>query len=608
MGTYAFLPDTSVIYNRRIIEIIENGVLERYTPIQKDRIRNTPTITIVLSRVMLSEIENQANQTKSQENIGLEVLKELYNLNAKKKILLEVIGNRPTLENIKLNPSGELDALIRKDAFESKSILITADEIQSSIALVEGIEVLFTMNVPELDNSETLGRDEKPIPQIQDFFDDKTMSVHLRGHCRPLAKRGRPGDWRLETINDQVMEPHFVDEISNNIIRMAKNDEKSFIEKNEPGVSVIQMRNYRIVICRPPFSNTYEVTAVRPLVSLTLKDYNLPRKMIDRLDVAEGILVAGSPGAGKSTFISALTLFYLEKKKLVKTLESVRDLNVPPEVSQYAPLDGSLEKTSDILLLIRPDFTIFDEVRVAEDFKIFGDMRLAGVGLVGVVHASRAIDSIQRFIRRVELGVIPNVVDTVIFIKEGQVAEILSLEMTVKKPTGFTDKDLSRPVIEVRDFLDGTLLYEIYNFGSDTIVNSVGKQKRRSMATPPNRGEKKRKTRNAYKEYQAAEYTPHDEQIAIQDDEESEEGENLDNSGGAGEFFPVSYFNKSKSIIFQVDRRLRNSYVNFYIDGNHIFSATLNKEGEVSVKTKSPIYSKVQKAIRGGRQIEASLE
>ncbi len=47
--------------------------------------------------------------------------------------------------------------------------------------------------------------------------------------------------------------------------------------------------------------------------------------------------------------------------------------------------------------------------------------------------------------------------------------------MTVKKPTGFKDEDLSRPVIEIRDFMNDDLLYEIYNFGSDTIVNPVGK-------------------------------------------------------------------------------------------------------------------------------------
>ncbi len=139
--------------------------------------------------------------------------------------------------------------------------------------------------------------------------------------------------------------------------------------------------------------------------------------------MAEGILVAGNPGAGKSTFISALAKFYLSKHKVVKTLESVRDLNVPPEISQYAPLEGDLEKTADILLLVRPDFTIFDEVRVDRDFKIFGDMRLAGVGMVGVVHASRAVDAIQRFIRRIELGLIPNIINTVIFIEAGHVEE-----------------------------------------------------------------------------------------------------------------------------------------------------------------------------------------
>ncbi|MHA1611338.1 MAG: hypothetical protein ACTSYU_04725, partial [Promethearchaeota archaeon] len=476
MPHYTFLPDTSVIYNRKIIKFIQNGTLTNYTPLEKERATEVPNLTIVLSRVMLSEIENQANQTKAQENVGLEAIQELYRLSKQNLIDIQIYGNRPTLEQIKLNPGGELDALIRKDAFDAKAILITADEVQSSIALVQGIDVLFTMNLPEVQDEL---QDDLKQTVIEDFFDDQTMSVHLRGHCLPMAKRGRPGDWKLETISDTPLEPSTVGEIANRIIRKAKNDEKSFIERNEAAVTVVQLRKYRIVICRPPFSNTYEITAVKPLVTLTLDDYNLPSKIFDRLDVAEGILVAGNPGAGKSTFISALAKFYLEKNKLVKTLESVRDLDVPPEVSQYGPLNGSLEQTSDILLLIRPDFTIFDEVRVESDFKIFADMRLAGIGLVGVVHASKPVDAVQRFIRRVELGVIPNVIDTIIFIDAGDVAEILSMEMTVKKPSGFADRDLSRPVIEVRNFLSNELYYEIYAFGSDVIVAPVGPMKYR---------------------------------------------------------------------------------------------------------------------------------
>ena len=49
----------------------------------------------------------------------------------------------------------------------------------------------------------------------------------------------------------------------------------------------------------------------------------------------------------------------------MKTFESPRDLQVPDEVTQYAPLEGRLEKAVDILLLVRPDYTIFDEIKKA---------------------------------------------------------------------------------------------------------------------------------------------------------------------------------------------------------------------------------------------------
>ncbi|UYP44375.1 putative KH and PIN-domain containing protein [Candidatus Lokiarchaeum ossiferum] len=571
---YTFLPDTSVMYNRRILEFIEDGVLDNYHPSELESVTQVEVTTIVLSRVMLSEIENQANQTKAQENVGLEVLHELYRLKKQGKILTTIVGERPKLEQIKLNPGGELDALIREDALKSNSILITADEVQSSVALVQGIDVLYTMNMPELDNIQP---HEDHVKQIQDFFDDKTMSAHLRGHCKPMAKRGRPGDWKLEPISEDIMEPSEVAEIANRIIRDAKNDEKSFVERNENSVSVIQLRKYRIVICRPPFSNTYEITAVKPLVRLTLADYDLPRKMFDRLDIAEGILVAGNPGAGKSTFISALSDFYLEKNKLVKTMESVRDLDVSPEVSQYAPLNGSLEGTSDILLLIRPDFTIFDEVRVESDFKIFADMRLAGIGLVGVVHASKPVDAVQRFIRRVELGVIPNVIDTIIFIDSGEVAEILSLEMTVKKPSGFADRDLSRPVIEVRNFMSNELVYEIYAFGSDVIVAPIGGSKRRNLS---NKKGSKYKGMNAYAGH-AEQQNPF-------------------------ERIRCHVYRRSKAYIISVDPAFANSNFNFYAGDRLLFNGALNKMGELSIKNKSPMYSRIQKALREGKRIEAS--
>ncbi|MBO6110642.1 MAG: ATPase, partial [Methanobrevibacter sp.] len=132
--------------------------------------------------------------------------------------------------------------------------------------------------------------------------------------------------------------------------------------------------------------------------------------------------------------------------------------------------EGSMENTADVLLLVRPDYTIYDELRKNTDFNIFADMRLAGVGMIGVVHATRPIDAIQRIASRVELGVIPSIVDTSIYIEDGEVKSVYETKMTVKVPSGMKEADLARPVIEVRDFETGELKNEIYTYGEQTIV------------------------------------------------------------------------------------------------------------------------------------------
>lgn len=102
-------------------------------------------------------------------------------------------------------------------------------------------------------------------------------------------------------------------------------------------------------------------------------------------------------------------------------------------------------------------------------------MRLAGVGMIGVVHATRAIDAVQRFLGRLELGVIPSVIDTAIYIKNGEIDTVYSIELTVKVPSGMLEADLARPVIEIKDFESGELFYEIYTYGEQTIVMDVNK-------------------------------------------------------------------------------------------------------------------------------------
>jgi len=191
---------------------------------------------------------------------------------------------------------------------------------------------------------------------------------------------------------------------------------------------------------------------------------------------AEGILISDPPGSGKSTLASSLANFYQKKGQIVKTFESPRDLQVDPGITQYTRLEGSFENSADILLLVRPDYTIFDEVRRREDFRIFSDLRLTGVGMVGVVHANSPLDAIQRFIGKIELGIIPNVLDTVVFVKDGKISKVYELELKVKVPTGMVEQDLARPVIEIRNFEDHNLEHEIYTFGEENVIVPVSKK------------------------------------------------------------------------------------------------------------------------------------
>ncbi|MFX1517497.1 MAG: ATPase, T2SS/T4P/T4SS family [Promethearchaeota archaeon] len=444
-----YIPDTSAIINgglKSLLKTKKNDLISR--------------ITIHAS--IIAELEHQANNGRI---VGLEGLNELMEIRIicnKKEIPIDYGGRRPYLSEIKRARSGEIDAIIRDFTWKEGGILVTSDNVQHLAAKSMGIEVIY------------IPTKEKPVDktlQIEEYFDDRTMSIHLKQGVPIFGKRGVPGNVSFHRISDKICTKGFLREISDEIIHKAQQFEDSFIEIDRKGSTIVQYQNIRIVICRPPFSDGWEITAVRPLVKLTIDDYHLTPNLYQRLkEKAEGILVAGRPGTGKTTFTRALALFYEGKSKIVKTIESPRDLDLKAEITQYSKNFGTHTEIHDILLLSRPDYTIFDEIRDTDDFKLYTDLRLAGIGLVGVIHSSTAIDAIQRFIGRLELGVIPSVLDTIIYIEAGTISRVLEVKMTVKVPAGLVESDLARPVVEVKDFESGKTVYEMYTFGEQTVV------------------------------------------------------------------------------------------------------------------------------------------
>ena len=418
------VPDTSAVIDGRVSEFHERG---------------EPVETVYVPEAVVSELESQANAGIDTGWEGLEELQRLASLADAGDLAVEYVGERPTSDEIGGAHEGDIDAVIREIADGHEATLLTSDAVQAEVARAKGIGVEYV-------EAET--RDVDTL-SIEAFFDEETMSVHLRSGVAPMAKRGSLGEMRYGAIRDEPSSEAQLKEWAAEIEASARQSSQGFIELSEPGMSIVQFRDMRIAVAQPPFADGYEITAVRPIAKTGLDDYKLAGELRDRLQEQQrGVLISGAPGAGKSTFAQAVAEFLADAGFAVKTME----------------------KTADSLLMVRPDYTIYDEVRKTSDFSVFADMRLAGVGMLGVVHATRAIDALQRLVGRVELGMIPQVVDTVVYIEAGEVHTVYDVTTEVKVPHGLMEEDLTRPVVVISDFETGEAAYEIYTFNNQVVT------------------------------------------------------------------------------------------------------------------------------------------
>ena len=595
------VPDTSVI-----IEGIISSKLETELEIEE----------LIIHEAVLAELENQANEGKIIGLMGLEEIEEIRKLLPDK---VRFTGSRPNINHIKDAKLGEIDALIRQLAYDEEATLITADKVQYKVARAKGINAIFIAQSKE-----------KIDLKLEKYFDETTMSVHLKENTLPTAKKGTPGDLKFVALSKKTLSQKDIMDISREIVEATRSRSNGFIEIEREGSTIIQLGLFRIVITRPPFSDGWEITAVRPVKQLKLEEYQLSEKLYTRIcEQAEGVLIAGSPGMGKSTFAAALTQHYAKQGKIVKTVEAPRDLVLPDEVTQYAISHGTPEEVRDILLLSRPDYTLFDEMRNTDDFELYADLRLAGIGLAGVIHGTAPVEAIQRFVGRIELGVIPQVIDTVIFIKKGAVFKVLSLKMEVKVPAGMTEADLARPVVVIRDFETNQAEYELYSYGKETVLIPVTETK------VVERGVNKL-AREAIEDYmrhyaddveveiaspqkaivyvpdssiakiigkQGAHIAQMEEALGISMDIRELEGNSKKKSKQDNTELKFEVYEDKNAITFQLGKNMQNKEVNIYLHSDVVATATTGKKATVRLNKKGRLGEKLSTALRKNEEI-----
>ncbi|MFA5176001.1 MAG: PINc/VapC family ATPase [Candidatus Nanoarchaeia archaeon] len=568
---------------------------------------------ILIPNAVVSELENQANNGLEIGFLGLDEIATLQELSKRKKITLEFVGSRPTVDQISLARSGEIDALIRNLAYENKATLITADKVEAASAKAFGIPLKFIES-------------KKPEAKlnIEKYFDKHTMSVHIKEDCHVFAKKGLPGSWTLEKLKDKLTGKE-VQNLAKDIVEKTKMDSKSFIEIQRRGSTIAQYREYRIVIVKPPVSDGWEITIVRPIKKLNIEDYNLPKELYERIkSKAQGMIISGETGSGKSTLAQSIAEFYVKNGRITKTVESPRDLQLSDEITQYSKNFTTSEEIHDILFLSRPDNLIFDEIRDTPDFKLYIDLRLAGSSCIGVLHSASPIDAIQRFIGRTEVGMIPSVVDTLLFAEKGAVAKVLFLKMLVKVPTGMTEADLARPIVEVRDFLTNKLEYEIYSYGEGTVVipiteDSKGENPLNDLARKTIEQELKR-----YGKVKVEILGPNNIRMYINKNRIGEvigkEGSNIkeleeklglhidvEEIQELKEVIPYKISESKKYMIFLIDRSYIGRRADFYLEDDFLLSAMVGNNGEIRINKKSAIGNKVADYIDMNKKVEVKI-
>ena len=178
LGNKKFVLDTSIIIDGEITKMLEADNIEEgqrhYNPFGS-----------------LNELQSQASTNKEHGFVGLEEIKKMRELCATKTSPSGLLVSLD-LDDIRLAKHGRIDAIIKDVAMDESATLMTADYVQALVAEAQGIKAMHIRTPTKTTDLE-----------FEKYFDNQTMSVHLKEGTFPMAKRGTPGNFQLIKITEE---------------------------------------------------------------------------------------------------------------------------------------------------------------------------------------------------------------------------------------------------------------------------------------------------------------------------------------------------------------------------------------------------------------------
>jgi ATPase len=218
---------------------------------------------------------------------------------------------------------------------------------------------------------------------------------------------------------------------------------------------------------------------------------------------------------------------------------------------------------------------------------------------------------------------VPHILDTIIFVKDGEVKEVLEVTLLVKVPTGMTEADLARPVVEVKDFETGKLEFEIYTFGEENIVIPISAT---TQTVSPLKALARERILQEIRKFDPTaevELTSDTNAIVrvenrivpriigkdgiIVNELQKKLGIHIDIEPkivALGKEINYKIDESGNSISFEFEKRMIEKTAGFYLEDKFLFSATIGKKAAIKVSKDSDVGRELLRTIVGRRKIK----